>query len=195
MSVHSAWASVTVAYPQASGHRRERQAGSTLSLVASPDGRCSIPETYKCGLKKCFLIQSVVHLGCLMWCLERQRPWKVTTFQEDQTYHPSLPGNTEEDKMVKGDWAGEASNSCHWRVVLVKAGACCGALSLLRSGTQGPLLWHSSHATWLPGEEWQVMLAEDAARAGWLCLRHDIFEPGCHIHFQCLVTLDEVVFL
>lgn len=39
-------------------------------------------------------------------------------------------------------------------------------LPLLRSGSQGPLPWYSSHTAWLPGEEGQVMLAEDAARAG-----------------------------
>lgn len=44
-------------------------------------------------------------------------------------------------------------------------------------------------------EEGQVMLAQDPARPRRLGLRHDILEPGRHVHLQRLVALDEAVFL
>lgn len=49
-------------------------------------------------------------------------------------------------------------------------------------------------ATWLP-EEGQVVLAQDPACPRRLGLRHDILEPGCHVHLQRLVAPDETVFL
>lgn len=43
-------------------------------------------------------------------------------------------------------------------------------------------------------EEGQMVLAQDSTSPWGLGLCHDILKPGCDIHFECLIVLDEAVF-
>lgn len=43
-------------------------------------------------------------------------------------------------------------------------------------------------------EEGQMVLTQDSTSPWGLGLRHDILKPGCDIHLEYLIVLDEAVF-